>query len=175
LGDIYSHLGDSARAAAIFGDAIKRNPDNDQGYLSLAMLDLRQNQVADAKRTLAAGKERIPASGKLFWGMGLISALEGNTPRAAEQFERAVDLLPEWPGGYSLLGVFYFETGQIAKAREVLGRFKSSSASGSLDIGRIEQVLDQAPQTAPAPDAPMSESNRAQLIQMAFSLADRTL
>ena len=63
---------------------------------------------------------------------------------AAQQLERAVDLLPEWPGGYSTLGVFYFQTGQIDKAREVLNRFKNSNASGSLDIDRIEQVLDQA-------------------------------
>jgi tetratricopeptide (TPR) repeat protein len=175
LGDIYSHQGDKDRAAAIFRDAIKRNPDSDQGYLSLAMLDLNQNDLAGAKQILSAGQARIPGSGKLFWAMGLTSALEGNTTQAAAQFERAVDLLPEWPGGYSLLGVFYFQTGQIAKAREVLSRFKSSSASGSLDIGRIEQVLDQAPQAAPAPDAPMSQASRAQLLQLAVSLADRTL
>lgn len=175
LGDIYGHLGDSDRAAAIFRDAIKRNPDSDQGYLSLAMLDLGQNDLSGAKQTLAAGQARIPESGKLLWAMGLASALEGNTAQAAAQFERAVDLLPEWPGGYSLLGVFYFQTGQIAKAREVLSRFKSSSASGSLDIGRIEQVLDQAPQAAPAPDAPMSQASRTQLLQLAMSLADRTL
>ena len=36
--------------------------------------------------------------------------------------------LPEWPGSYSTLGVFYFQTGQIAKAKEVLNRFKNSSA-----------------------------------------------
>ena len=35
LGDIYAHLGDTARAADIFRDAIQRNPDNDQNYLSL--------------------------------------------------------------------------------------------------------------------------------------------
>src|SRR5262249_39134051 len=41
LGDIYSHLGNSAKAAGIFQDAIKRNPDNDQYYLSLALTQLR--------------------------------------------------------------------------------------------------------------------------------------
>ena len=39
-----------------------------------------------------------------------------------------MDLLPEWPGSYSTLGVFYFQTGQIAKAKEVLDRFKNSNA-----------------------------------------------
>jgi tetratricopeptide (TPR) repeat protein len=175
MGDIYAHMGDSDRAATIYREAIQRNPDNDQDYLSLAMLQLKDQKIADARKTLAAGQARIPASGKLSWGLGLASVLDGDTTKATSEFERAVDLLPEWPGSYSILGVFYFETGQVSKAREVLSRFKGSSASGSLDIGRIEQTLDQAPETRPAPDAPMAQENRAQLLQFALSLADRTL
>jgi uncharacterized protein HemY len=64
--------------------------------------------------------------------LGIVSVLEGNTPKPPS-LERAVELLPEWPGSYSTLGVFYYETGQIAKAREVLNRFKGSNAGG-LDV-----------------------------------------
>ncbi len=175
LGDIYAHLGDSAHAAEIFRDAIGRNPDDDQNYLALSLLQFHQNDVAGAKQTLLKGQARIPGSGKLLWGLGLASVLEGKTPEAADRFERAVDLLPEWPGSYSILGVFYFQTGQIDKAREVLGRFKNSSASGSLDVSRIQQFLAQAPEATPAPNAPMTVENRQQLLQLALSLADRTL
>ncbi|MFY9853499.1 MAG: tetratricopeptide repeat protein, partial [Terracidiphilus sp.] len=117
LGDIYAHLGDTAHASEIFRDAIGRNPDDDQNYLALALLEFRENHVADAQQTLLKGQSRIPGSGKLAWGLGLASVLEGRTAEAAGQFERAVDLLPEWPGSYSVLGVFYFQTGQIAKAK----------------------------------------------------------
>ena len=175
LGDIYAYLGDTAHASEIFRDAIGRNPDDDQNYLALGLLEFRENHVADAKQTLLKGQSRIPGSGKLLWGLGLASVLEGKTAEAAGQFERAVDLLPEWPGSYSILGVFYFETGQIAKAKEVLGRFKNSSASGSLDVNRIEQVLAQAPDTTPSGDEPMPMADRMQLLQLALSLADRTL
>jgi tetratricopeptide (TPR) repeat protein len=175
LGDIYVHLGDTARASEIFRDAIGRNPDNDQGYLSLALIQLRENDVAAAKQTLLKGQARIPGSGKLFWGLGLASALQGNTAEAAQQFEHAVELLPEWPGGYSTLGVFYFETGQIEKARDALNRFRNSSASGTLDINGIEQVLAQAPATSSTGNEPMTMANRMQLLQLALSLADRTL
>ena len=41
LGDIHAHLGETARAAEIFRDAIARNPDNDQYYLSLTLVQLR--------------------------------------------------------------------------------------------------------------------------------------
>jgi len=177
LGDIYAHLGDNLHADEILRDSIRRNPDNDQDYLSLALLKLRGNDIAGAEQTLMNGQARIPGSGKILWGLGLASVMAGKTREASGELERAVDLLPEWQGSYAVLGVFYFETGQIAKAREVLGRFRNSSASGSLDIGRIEQVLERAPQnSAPATDnEPMSMANRAQLLQLALSLADRTL
>ena len=145
LGDIYAHRGDNARAEEIYHSAIKRNPDNDQDYLSLALLEFRENNVATAKQTLLKGQARIPGSGKIIWGLGLASALEGDTAEAARQLERAVEMLPEWPGSYSTLGVFYYQTGQIAKAKEVLDRFKNSSVRGGLDVNRIEEALAQAP------------------------------
>ena len=175
LGDIYAHLGDTARAEEIYRDAIGRNPDNDQDYLALALLQFRQNNVAGAKETLLKGQARVPGSGKILWGLGLASVLEGNTAKAADELERAMDMLPDWPGSYSTLGVFYFETGQIDKAKEVLDRFKNSSAAGGLDVNKIEQVLSQAPATAPTGDQPMTMANREQLLQLALSLADRTL
>ena len=175
LGDIYAHMGDTARAAEVYEDAIARNPDNDQDYLSLSLLQLRQNDVAGAKQTLLKGQARIPGSGKILWGLGIVSALEGNTPQAADQLARAVDILPEWPGSYSTLGIFYYQTGQIAKAREVLDRFKNSNASGSLDVSRIEQTLAQAPEIPSAGNQPMPMASRQQLLQMALALADRTL
>ena len=175
LGDIYAHLNDAARAEEIYRDAIRRNPDNDQDYLALALLQLRERDIAGAKQTLLQGQARVPGSGKILWGLGLASALDGNTAEAGQHFERAVEMLPEWPGSYSTLGVFYFETGQIDKAREVLSRFKNSSGSGALDIHRIEQVLAQAPATSPAANEPLTMANRQLLLRLALSLADRTL
>ena len=175
LGDVYAHLGDNARAAEIFQSAIARNPDNDQYYLSLTLTQLRQSDVKAAERTLKQGLGRIPGSGKILWGLGIVSVLEGDTSQAAARLERAVDLLPEWPGSYSTLGVFYFQTGQITKAREALNRFKGSNAAGSLDVSRIEQALARAPATTASQPAPMSQVARQQFLQLALSLADRTL
>jgi tetratricopeptide (TPR) repeat protein len=175
LGDIYAHLGDTTRATQVYEDALTRNPDNDQDYLSLSLLQLRENSIADAKQTLLRGHARVPSSGKILWGLGIVSALEGNTPQAADQLARAVDLLPEWPGSYSTLGIFYYQTGQIAKAKEVLNRFKNSNASGAVDVNRIEQALSQAPEMPSGGDQPMPMASRQQLLQMALALADRTL
>ena len=174
LGDIYAHLGDSSRAADIFRDAIKRNPDNDQYYLSLTLIDLRQGDVTAAEATLKQGLARIPSSGKIQWGLGLVAIVKGNTSQASERLERAVDLLPEWAGSYSTLGFFYYQTGQIEKAREVLDRFRGSSVGG-LDVSRIEEALSRAPAISASATEPLPPAARQQLLQLALSLAERTL
>ncbi len=175
LGDIHAHLDDGAKASEIFRDAIRRNPDNEQSYLSLALVQLRGADVDGAAQTLRQGQARIPGSGKILWGLGIVSVLQGQTPQAEQQLQHAVDLLPEWPGGYSTLGIFYYQTGEIAKAREVLNRFKGSTANGSLDVNRIEEVLSKAPERPSTITEPMPMVARQQFLQMALSLADRTL
>ncbi|MBS1804200.1 MAG: tetratricopeptide repeat protein [Acidobacteria bacterium] len=174
-GDIYAHIGEGAKAADIFRDAITRNPDNDQNYLSLALIDLRSNDLLAAQKTLVKGQTRIPGSGKISWGLGLAAAMEGNTDEAASRFERTIELLPEWAGAYSTLGVLYFQIGKIEKAREVLSRFKESSVGPSLDISRIEQVLDRAAAPTANSTGSLTAENRQQLLQFALSLSDRTL
>ena len=175
LGDIYAHLGDTVRAKGLYERAITRNPDNDQDYLSLALLEFRNNNISDAKQTLLKGQARIPGSGKIIWGLGLASALDGDTPGAARQLERAVEILPEWAGAYSTLGVFYYQTGQIDKAKEVLDRFNNSNVRGGLDVHRIEETLAQTQGVASTGNEPLSSAKRAQMLQLALFLADKTL
>jgi tetratricopeptide (TPR) repeat protein len=174
VADIRAHLGQAHAASEIYRSAIQRNPDNDQYYLSLALLELRQGDLAGASRAVEDGLARIPGSGKLRWAQGLIAALEGKTAQAAAHLEQAVDLLPEWPGSYSTLGVFYYQTGQIDKAKEVLNRFKGNNAGG-LDVNRIEEALEKAPPMPRIVNEPMSPASRQQLLQFALSMADRTL
>jgi hypothetical protein len=85
-----------------------------------------------------------------------------------------VDLLPEWVGSYSTLGVFYYQTGQIEKAREVLDRFKGSNAGG-LDVNRIEEALSKGPVTTMAAGQAIPMPARQQLLQLAMLIADRSL
>lgn len=175
LGDIKAHLGQTDEASEIFKNAIRRNPDNDQYYLSLALLQFRQNDLADAEKTLHEGLARTPGSGKLLWGQGLLSVLEGKTAEAGERFDQAVDLLPEWSGSYCTLGVFYYETGQIDKAREVLKRFEGSNAGGGVDVHRIQEVLERASAMPVIANEPMPIEARQQLLQFAVTIVDRTL
>lgn len=173
LADIDAHLGDTTQAESLYRSALERNPDNDQDYLSLALLQMREGSLSDASQTLTRGQQRIPASGKILWGQGLLAVLNGDTTTASADLERSVELLPEWPGSYATLGVFYYQTGQIDKAREVLDRFKNSGARGGLDITRIEQTLAQAPPTSTTTS--LEPAQRMQIFQIALYLVDKTL
>jgi Flp pilus assembly protein TadD len=154
LGDIYAHLGNSTAAAQAFQSSIDRNPDNEQGICLSRSSTCVKGTLADAQQTLLMGQKRIPGSGKLYWGLGVTAAMQGNTAEAARQLEHAVDLLPQWSGGYSTLGVLYFQIGQITKAREVLDRFKNSSVSASLiskELSKFWTAHRQLLQTARNP------------------------
>ncbi|MGA8939445.1 MAG: tetratricopeptide repeat protein [Acidobacteriaceae bacterium] len=173
LADIDAHLGNTTQAESLYRSALERNPDNDQDYLSLALLQMREGSLSDAEQTLTRGRQRIPASGKVLWGQGLLAVLNGDTATASSDLERAVELLPEWPGSYATLGFFYYQTGQIDKAREVLDRFKNSGTRGGLDIARIEQTLAQAQPSSTTTS--LEPAQRMQIFQLALYLVDKTL
>jgi tetratricopeptide (TPR) repeat protein len=175
LADVDAHLGQMDEAVKLYHKEISQNPDRDEAYLSLAMVYLRGGNSTDARNTLQRGLERTPDSGQLLWGMGVVSAAEGN-PQSAEQYlKRSVDLLPQWPGGYSALGVLYYQTGQIDKARETLKQFTQNGPRGALDAERIEQVLSAAsPQKSSDSAHELAPQARQQFLQFALILADQS-
>lgn len=174
LGDIDSHLGRADDAVRAFNQVIAESPDKDQSYLSLALTYLRSGDFAQSRKALQEGLARTPDSGELFWGMGVLSVAQGNTGPAEQYFRKAVDLLPEWPGSYSALGVFYYQTGQIEKAKETLKKFTENGPQGGLDVQRIQQALAAAPTGNAKKVSVLSPQAREQFLQIAFVLADET-
>lgn len=174
LGDVDAHLGRTSEAISVFEKAVEKNPDNDQGYFSLALTQMRAGAVGSAARTLRRGLSRIPDSGKLFWGMGVVSVLEGNNAQAEAEFKRAADLMPDWQSCYSALGIFYYESGRIAAARETLDRCQRLFPHSSLNVTRIRQTLDQSTnREAPVPGMPLAPEARLRFLQVALTLAEQ--
>jgi len=101
--------------------------------------------------------------------------MEGQSDKAQEYLEKSVDLLPDWPGSYSALGVLYFQTGQIQKSRETLERFRQAGPRGGLDVQRIEQALDaaSAQHLDSAKAQALSPQARQQFLQVALAFADQ--
>jgi len=174
VADIDAHLGQTEEAVKLYRQEISEDPDQDEAYLSLALVDLRSGDLAATREALQQGLTRTPDSGRLLWGMGILSALEGDSDKAEQYLKQSVDLLPGWPGGYSALGVFYYQTGQIDKARETLERFAQNGPRGALDVQRIEQTLSAAAQnSAGAKVHEMAPPARQQFLQIALALADQ--
>ena len=175
LGDVDAHLGQTDEAVKLYRREIGENPDLDETYLSLALVYLRSGNASEARAALQQGLARTPDSGQLFWGMGIVSATEGNAREAERYLKRALDMLPQWPGSYSALGVLYYETGQIDKARETLHEFAQNGPRGALDANRIEQVLSAAPpQPSGGSARELAPQARQQFLQFALMLADQS-
>ncbi len=176
LADILAHLGQYGEAVKLLDQQIAANPDQDQAYLSLALVYLRSGNTSGARETLQRGLERTPDSGELLWGVGIVSAMEGDIEKAERYLKESVDLLPAWPGSYSALGVLYYQTGQIDKARETLERFRQSGARGALDVLRIEQTLSAAASESSSSGGvhELTPQARQQFLGIALALADRS-
>jgi tetratricopeptide (TPR) repeat protein len=175
LADVDVHLGRNDEAIKLYQREISGNPDREEAYLSLAMLDVRSGGISEARAVLQRGLERMPDSGQLLWGMGIVSAAEGDAAGSERYLKQSTELLPQWPGGYSALGVLYYETGQIDKARDVLEQFTQNGPRGALDAKRIEQALAAAPaQQFSGASGQLAPQARQQFLQFALTLADQS-
>ena len=100
LGDIHAHLGNTAKAEEIFRDAIGRNPDNDQSYLSLTLVQLRNRDVNGAEKHCRKGLLEFRALGKFCGVWELFRLLKAKQRKLRE---RSNALWSSYPNGPELL------------------------------------------------------------------------
>jgi tetratricopeptide (TPR) repeat protein len=163
LGDIYAHLGRTSESEGAFEKAIAKNPDNDQGYLLLALAELRAGNAAAAGQALQRGLQHTPDSGAILWGLGDVCVLEGADDRAESYLRRALDLMPEWRGSYQTLEMLYVQTGQVQKAKETLDlEARVSREKGRLPVAPPEPLKSHV----------LSAEARREFLQKALTLAD---
>lgn len=170
LGDTEMRLGRLNEAEAALNQAIQLSPDDDRHYLSLALAEILSGNLAGAQQTLAAGKSRIPDSGRMAWGAGVLCVMEGDNQQAEREFEQAVSLMPQWESSYSALGTFYFDTGQVSKAQQTLDRYAELFPHGLLNVNQLRRVLTDA-QAQPREDSarPLSPQEKSQFLAMAMA------
>ena len=172
LADTDTRLGRLPEAQSAYRKVIAKSPDNELPYLSLALSQLRGGDTRGAEQTLGLGRSRIPDSGKVVWGMGVLAVMRGNSKEAEEYLVHALELLPEWPGAYSALAVFYFDTGQLTKAREVFQRYQAVFPQGPFDSRRIEAEMAEAGSNPQSP-RDLSPEMQSQFLTLAFALNDQ--
>ena len=174
LGDIYARIGRSRDAIHVLGQAIENSPDNDQYYFSLALAELRADNPARAQTTCEQGLARVPDSGMLYWGLGVVSIIKGDASLGESYLKKAIDLAPSRESTFTALGIFYYEAGRISEAREVLERYSQIFPHGSIDVDRIRKTLDAAPVSGNSgKTVGLSPDARREFFQLALTLAEQ--
>jgi tetratricopeptide (TPR) repeat protein len=140
----------------------------------LALAELRADNPARAFTTFEQGLARVPDSGMLYWGLGVVSILKGDASRGESYLKKAIDLAPSRESTFMALGIFYYEAGRISEAREVLERYSQIFPHGSIDVDRIRQTLDAAPVSGNSgKTVGLSPNARQEFYQLALTLAEQ--
>jgi lipoprotein NlpI len=88
----------------------------------------------------SAAELRVPSDAKKAFHKGMEAWEHNEFQKAAEQFERAVALYPEYDTAFNNLGVMYYQMGQTEKARAAFERsvaLNDKNADGDRNLARI--------------------------------------
>jgi tetratricopeptide (TPR) repeat protein len=144
LADVALQQERPADAIEALRQAILNSPDHDQYYVSLALAYLQAGDAEQAYTTLQSGLRRIPDSGRLYWGLGIASVARSSDADAETYLKKAIDLMPASESAFLALGMFYYQTGRLIEARDMLDRYVAAFPHPAMDVSRIRATLDSA-------------------------------
>ena len=157
--------GDQNGAARSFQTVIDREPNNADGYVSLANLYLQQSHVDAADKVIAKGLEVMPGNVNLLQARAMICELAGRSEEAIRLYE---SLLRERPNAdllanslSSLLAEFRNDKASLNRAYDLAQRFKHSGNPAFKDtlgwagyrLGKYEEAATLLRDAAKAPSA----------------------
>jgi tetratricopeptide (TPR) repeat protein len=136
-----THLDEAKRLAARWTDGSRRvttvGPSGASGarpgFASTAVAETSPlSQIPEGQRRDVAAQVRA-ALAQAYLNLGVIETRKQQLPRAAELFEAASELAPDFPGVQYALGVARFNTGEFEKATDPLSlAFAGDEANGDL-------------------------------------------
>lgn len=98
-------------------EALRRNPALQDAYLTLGAIYLRQGLLTDARATLERGA-RLGRHAELQFNLGLVCERLGDSARAANAYQLAVQIAPDFADAYYNLGNLYLQRGDWELARQ---------------------------------------------------------
>jgi Tfp pilus assembly protein PilF len=94
----------------------------------------------NAPPVTSAAELKIPPDARKAFHKGMEAWEHNDYPKAAEQFEKAVTIYPEYDTAYNNLGVMYYQMGQTDKARAAFERsvaLNDKNADGDRNLARM--------------------------------------
>ena len=105
------------------------------------MVDSTVSSVqSNAPPVTSAAELRVPADARKTFRKGMDAWARSDFYKAAEQFEKAVALYPQYDAAYNNLGVMYLQTGQAEKARAAFEKsvtLNDKNADADRNLARI--------------------------------------
>jgi tetratricopeptide (TPR) repeat protein len=108
------------QAAESFLQVIASKPDDPEGYYNLGTLNLRRNDVQQARHYLEQTVKLRPDYPEAWNNLGMIAAQEGQTEEAIKSFQQSLTLRPTYAIALLNLGNVYRRQGAFEKAEECL-------------------------------------------------------
>jgi tetratricopeptide (TPR) repeat protein len=119
--DMYQH-GYLEQAAQSFRDVIASKPDNADAYYNLGTLNLRKNDLPQAREYLEATVKLRPDYPEAWNNLGMIAAQQGQPEEAVEDFQKSLQLRPRFSIALLNLGNLYRRQRDYARAEQCLSQ-----------------------------------------------------
>jgi tetratricopeptide (TPR) repeat protein len=127
MGSLYRDQGEDGKAIASLERAIEKDPANLAALVNLGSLYNAVGDKAKAEQYFQAAATAGASQGKkgaaIFFNIGALAVNEGKMQAAADAFERALDLNPNYSAAHLELGYTYKDLGQDDKAIEHFGTY----------------------------------------------------
>ncbi|AFM26666.1 tetratricopeptide repeat protein [Desulfomonile tiedjei] len=104
LGKAYLALGRIDDAERMFRLAIQANPTFPDGYLGMAAITIKKNQLAEASRFTRSAIDIAPNNYGYQNLMGIVLLKQGKVAEAEKHFRTAIAISPQFPDAYYQLG-----------------------------------------------------------------------
>lgn len=95
---------------------------------------------SNAPQVTSAAELRIPSDARKAFHKGMEAWEHNDFPKAAQQFEKAVAIYPEYDTAFNNLGVMYYQMGQTERARTAFEKsvaLNDKNADGDRNLARI--------------------------------------
>ena len=120
LADAWRKSGKPDKAAAVYRQALERNPKSIGALENLALSLLSLNQAAQAAQSLERALDIAPEDATLWDMLGSAWAAQGRLPNAIAAFEKAIQLDDTIPEAYNSLGGVTIRRGDLTRAEPAL-------------------------------------------------------
>lgn len=125
LGHLYLVSGRSVQAERIYGEAVRSDPNDADGYVGLGEARDAQQRTADAERAFRQAVDVEPTYWGAYTALGNFLFRHGRAAAAVATYRRVTELIPASPRAFNNLGAALEMTGDFAGAA---GAFERSLA-----------------------------------------------